>query len=100
MTRGSELASIRKRRKLSQLGLARLMGVSRSFISKLEVAMKQPSRDFIQRLQETLELDADEHQRLLNAVAFGKRRIVLGRHLDRERVELIHHFVNRIEGLE
>ena len=100
MSSGTKLTSIRKARKLGRTQLARVMGVSRTFIYQLENDQKQPGPEFIDRLQVALDLTSEEHQELQTAVAFGRRRILLGRHLDHERVELIHHFVNRIEGLE
>lgn len=100
MSFGTELAICRKRRNLGQTQLARLMGMSRSFITKLEADKKRPNLQFLDRLQATLALDAEEFQHLSKALALGRRRLVLGDHLDGERVEIIHLFVDRIQGLE
>lgn len=100
MSSGTKLTSFRKARKLGRTELARVMGVSRTFIYQLESDHKQPGPEFIERLQTALDLTSDELQDLREAVVVSRRRLLLGRHLDHERVELIHYFVNRIEGLE
>lgn len=100
MTSGAKLVGIRKARKLGPTQLARLMGVSRTFIYQLESDQKQPGREFIERLQATLDLTDEERQELVKAAALSRRRIHLGRHLDHEQVEIIHLFVDRIQGLD
>lgn len=63
---GQELRRIRRARGMQQQDLAKLLGVSPSFLSKIETGTVPPPRGFIDRLIEPLGLSIDEQIRLMN----------------------------------
>lgn len=67
---GEILRELRGSRRISQLQLARLVGVNHSYISRLERGTRAPSPGLVQRLSAALHLDADEQARLAQAAGY------------------------------
>ncbi|WP_350348345.1 helix-turn-helix transcriptional regulator [Agromyces sp. G08B096] len=70
---GSLLRSWRERRRLSQLQLSSLTGISARHLSFVETGKSAPSRDMINRLAANLELPLRERNQLLHAGGFAPR---------------------------
>ena len=69
---------LRRRHKISQKELAKLIGYKQGYISALEVGRKPPTNeDFIAKLIEGMKLDAGEQVALRQAVDESQRRYTL-----------------------
>jgi transcriptional regulator with XRE-family HTH domain len=71
------LHDLRMRHKIRQAELATLMGYEQRFISALEVGVKTPPADFVERLLETLQLSTGEREELAKAVSSSQRKLVI-----------------------
>ena len=71
------LHDLRMRHKIRQAELAALMGYEQRFISALEVGVKTPPADFVERLLETLQLSTGEREELAKAVSSSQRKLVI-----------------------
>jgi transcriptional regulator with XRE-family HTH domain len=56
---------------MSQLGMARLVGVQASWWGRLEADARQPSRAMVERIADGLDLGAVERDRLLVAAGYS-----------------------------
>jgi transcriptional regulator with XRE-family HTH domain len=70
-TFGPALKEWRNRRRVSQLDLGSLAGVSARHISFLETGRSRPSREMVHHLSEYLEVPLSERNALLNAAGFA-----------------------------
>ena len=70
-TFGPVLKEWRNRRRVSQLDLGSLSGVSAKHISFLETGRSRPSREMVHHLSESLEIPLSERNTLLNAAGFA-----------------------------
>jgi len=70
-TFGLALKEWRNRRRVSQLDLGSLAGVSARHISFLETGRSEPSREMVHHLSEYLEVPLSEHNALLHAAGFA-----------------------------
>jgi len=70
-TFGPALKEWRSRRRVSQLDLGSLAGVSARHISFLETGRSKPSREMVHHLSEYLEVPLSERNALLNAAGFA-----------------------------
>ena len=70
-TFGPALKEWRNRRKVSQLDLGVMAGVSARHISFLETGRSRPSREMVHHLSEYLEVPISERNTLLNAAGFA-----------------------------
>jgi len=70
-TFGPALKEWRNRRRVSQLDLGSLAGVSARHISFLETGRSKPSREMVHHLSEFLEVPLSERNALLNAAGFA-----------------------------
>jgi len=69
-----DLKALRRRKHLSQERLGALVGVSYQTIALWENGTSQPRRQYIPKLAEALEVDANQLPALLRAAAAEKRR--------------------------
>lgn len=51
---GAEMAKLRKEKKLTQAGLAQLLGVSQRMVAACELGERRPSADLAQRIGQAL----------------------------------------------
>lgn len=74
------LRSYRLRAGLSQVRLAELAGIDRSFLNRLESGQRRPSRMVVLRLARALGLDERDRAALLFAAGYAPVRAPLDRH--------------------
>lgn len=70
---GVALRAVRESRRLNQSQAAKLLECDHSYISRLEVGQREPSREFVERVVHLLSLGADEADRLRVAGGFTPR---------------------------
>lgn len=64
---GIALRGVRQRRRLSQSKLSEMLDCDHSYISRLEVGSRFPSREFVERLIAALRIPSDEAAILLSS---------------------------------
>lgn len=67
---GETLRELRCSRGISQLRLARMVGVHHSYLSRLERGRRGPSPGLVARLSDALQLNHDERARLAEAAGY------------------------------
>lgn len=96
----SLLHEMRTHRGLRQFELAEMMGYEKSYISSLEIGTKgPPTREFIEKLVSTLELEAEEQRSLYAAFNASQRKFVLEPDCPAETYWLISELRERIDAL-
>jgi transcriptional regulator with XRE-family HTH domain len=91
---------LRRRHKVSQKELAKLIGYKQGYISALEVGRKPPTNeDFIAKVIEELKLDAGEQAALRQAVAESQRRYTLPDNASAEISRMVNRLWEELENL-
>ncbi|MCU7374873.1 helix-turn-helix transcriptional regulator [Paucibacter sp. O1-1] len=62
---------------IRQVELAARLGYEQSYISAIETGLKEPTPEFVRRLEDALPLDPAEKEALRGAVQASNRRLVL-----------------------
>lgn len=96
----SLLNEMRTQRGLRQFELAEMMGYEKSYISSLEIGKKgPPTRDFVEKLVTTLELDVEEQRAVLAAYKASERKLVLELNSPAEIYWLLSELRDHIDAL-
>lgn len=72
---GRTLKHCRESRRVSQSKLAELAGFDHSYVSRLESGSRTPTRDAVGQLAIAMQLDADDHDRLLAAAGYVPKNV-------------------------
>lgn len=98
---GSYLESLRRSRRLKQKQLAALLQVNACYVSAMESGKKGPPGDrVLQRLIESLALNADESNKLWEYVDQSQRTFRLPDDMALEEYALASHFRKRLGSLD
>lgn len=96
----SLLHEMRTQRGLRQFELAEMLSYEKSYISSLEIGTKgPPTREFVEKLITTLELEAEEQRFLYAAFNASQRKFVLEPDSPAETYWLISELRERIDAL-
>lgn len=91
---------LRRRRKVSQKELAKLIGYKQGYISALEVGRKPPTNeDFIAKLIDGLKLDVGEQAALRQAVAESQHKYILPNNASADISRMVSRLWNELENL-
>ena len=91
---------LRRRHRVSQKYLARMMGYEQGFISAMEIGRKGPPNDeFVTRLIRALRLEEREQAALMQAVAESQRRYVLPDDAATDVYRMVHKLWKEIDSL-
>lgn len=91
---------LRRRHKVSQKELAKLIGYKQGYISALEVGRKPPTNeDFIAKLIEGLKLDVGEQAALRQAVAESQHKYILPNNASVDISRMVSRLWNELENL-
>ena len=92
-TFGWELQMVRRRMRVDQKVLAEAMGISRSYLSRVELGLKPPlTVEAMERVAEILQLTEEEKRRLESSRALSAVRFQLPKGLTPMQVELANRF--------
>lgn len=86
---GPVLKTMRERRGLSQAALARRAALDHSYVSRLEAAMRNPTRDVVTQIGEAMNLMQMEQDQLLVAAGFAGSQVVSPSQLSEARSHLV-----------
>lgn len=96
----SLLHSVRTERGVRQAELAELIGYEQTYISALEVGKKgPPTREFVRRVSDALDLPEDERNRLSDAADASQRKLVVDGDLPQEAFWMLRELRVRISSL-
>lgn len=94
------LNDLRLKHQVRQVDLAELLGYEQSYISALELGLKNaPNGEFLAKLIRVLELSADEQARLHEAVAASERKLAIPADANRNLYYLMHGLRQQIDNL-
>lgn len=91
---------LRRRHKVSQKELAKLIGCKQGYISALEVGRTPPTNEhFIEKLIDGLKLEAEEQLALWQAVSESQRRYTLPNNVSAEISRMVSRLWRELENL-
>ena len=93
------LAETRFNLGLSQESLGLLVGCSQKYLSGLENSIKQPTREFIQKIIDVLELGEVEQHRLWNALRMSQRKYEMSSDAPEEAYLLMNELWQKVEDM-
>ncbi len=96
----ADLRNLRGLQGLRQSELAARLGYEQSYVSALEVGTKgPPTQEFVERLIESLALDAEWQHRLWESYAMSQRKFILPLQASADTYRVCHELRMQIEQL-
>lgn len=93
------LKELRLRSRLRQHEVAKLLGYEQAYVSSIELGIKPPSNEFVERLSRQLDLSESDRADIQQAIHESRRRFVLPAEVSPETFQLCNELWNKIDRL-